>query len=1037
MYDPTLSENNTFTLSSNTLDPNDSSGGFGSLELDTLTNSQSQQSLSSGFDVDYFQEILEASTNNNNLEDMNTSTELLSSEQGEDTLIDFRSSRLMRAFNRMNRRSRNINSFGGDLLTGTTPSILPSSSSDNAGNTFSSARVISVDSNATSYSDWVGNADTIDYYRFSLNDTSDFDLTLSGLAEDIDVSLYNSAGSQIANSDNWGTSSESITEELNAGTYYIRVYPYNGAETNYNLSVSATPLVPVDNAGNTFSSARVINVDSNATSYSDWVGNADTIDYYRFSLNDTSDFDLTLSGLTEDIDVRLYDSAGSQIANSDNWGTASETITEELNTGTYYIQVYPFSGAETNYNLSVSATPLVPIDNAGNTFSNARVINVDSNATIYSDWVGNADTNDYYRFSLNDTSDFDLTLSGLTEDIDVRLYDSAGSQIAYSGNVGTASESITEELNAGTYYIRVYPYNGAETNYTLSVSASVIPQTNLSFSSFDIFDASGDSTSNSIFQGGAIRLSYDLLDTTSFSSVRLEALGNNETLTLGSWNQGSLSNSLINLADFSNLTGGDYQFRAVAQTTDGQDFFSNTESINVLSWTQPNNTIYGTFRGETLNYSGNLDTGTVVVGLGGTDTLNLTGISSSNVTGINGVSLSSFDPFVSTDQAIFQGTAFDYLTLADGREIYFQGIENLQFSDNQSIELQIRTNDPYFKDQWNLHVSDVGSAWRFTQGSDDVLLVSLDSGILTAHGAPGDIFDIPTNPDRLIVDWTDDDNHGDNGHGHQAISVMSSIPNNNSGVAGINWNSDVYVVEPYYDVTLQQGIQDAINYARANGQRIVFQGGIQGENWLNHGGTQQQLEQLIAANSDITLFAVAAGNGNIDIDNTNPYNSNVQKGLSGGVARLQTTHDNVMAVGALENKDSVGNWANTWVNGLMNAGTVRRAPYSNFGQSLTLMAATDSPAMDKFGNMNYFSGTSAANPNMAGIASLVWSVNADLDGGELRQILIDTAMDIGTVGRDNTFGHGLVNADAAVRRAVALESDEQLTRLYSGRSIFA
>jgi subtilisin family serine protease len=100
------------------------------------------------------------------------------------------------------------------------------------------------------------------------------------------------------------------------------------------------------------------------------------------------------------------------------------------------------------------------------------------------------------------------------------------------------------------------------------------------------------------------------------------------------------------------------------------------------------------------------------------------------------------------------------------------------------------------------------------------------------------------------------------------------------------------------------------------------------------------------------------------------------------------------------------------------------------------MAATNSPAMDKFGNMNFFGGTSAANPNMAGIASLVWSVNPTLNGGQLRQILIDTAMDLGTTGRDDTFGNGLVNADAAVRRAWALQRNSALANLYSGSSLF-
>lgn len=73
---------------------------------------------------------------------------------------------------------------------------------------------------------------------------------------------------------------------------------------------------------------------------------------------------------------------------------------------------------------------------------------------------------------------------------------------------------------------------------------------------------------------------------------------------------------------------------------------------------------------------------------------------------------------------------------------------------------------------------------------------------------------------------------------------------------------------------------------------------------------------------------------------------------------------------------------------------------------------------------------------MAGIASLVWSVNSELTGGELRQILIDTAMDLGTVGDDNTFGNGLVNADAAIRRASALADNFDVANLYSGDSLF-
>jgi len=614
------------------------------------------------------------------------------------------------------------------------------------------------------------------------------------------------------------------------------------------------------------------------------------------------------------------------------------------------------------------------------------------------------------------------------------LRNSAGTVITSDDDGGGNNNSliIYTATATGAYFLDARDYASTMTG-TYTVSAGVNSGSNVSFSSFNILDAAGDSNNNSVFQGGAIRLNYSVLNSTSLSNVRLEAVGNGSTINLGTWTGASLSNSLINLANFSSLIGSNYQFRAVARTTSGQDIFSNSQSMSILSWNQPSNTMYGTFAGETLNYTSGLGTGTVVVGRGGTDTLNLSGISRSSVTGINGVSLSSFNPLSSINQAIFRGTAFDYLTLSDGREIYFQGIENLRFSDNSTLELQVRTNDTHYNNQWNLRVSDVDSAWRFTQGSSGVLLVSLDSGILTASGARGGITDISTN--RLITDATDDDNTPDNmydySHGHMATSVMASTANNGSGIAGINWNSSVYMTDVYSGVSLQQGIRDAIAYARARNQRVVFQGGIQGEGWWTSGGTRAQLEQLIRDNSDIAIFAVAAGNGNIDIDNTDPANSSVRQGLSGGVARLQTTHSNVMSVGALELSGS------STVNGLANATSVNRASYSNYGSSLTLMAATNSPAMDKFGNMQSFGGTSCANPNMAGISSLVWSVNSNLNGGQLRQILIDTAMDLGTTGRDNTFGNGLVNADAAVRRALALSRNNQLAMLYSGRSQFA
>ncbi|PIG92759.1 S8 family serine peptidase [Gloeocapsopsis sp. IPPAS B-1203] len=563
------------------------------------------------------------------------------------------------------------------------------------------------------------------------------------------------------------------------------------------------------------------------------------------------------------------------------------------------------------------------------------------------------------------------------------------------------------------------------TSYPPDGSSNPLSTTSINpiFTNFSVFDASGDNTATSVFESGALRLSYNLANAVSLSNVRLEVLRSDRVVsTLGSWNQANLSNELINLASFSNFTGGIYQLRAIVRTSNGQEFSSASQAMKVLSWNRTN----GTFAGETINYTAELGTGAVIIGRGGTDTLNLSGISPSHITSINGMSLAAFNPLSgsTTNQAVFGGTAFDYINLADGREIYLQGIERLRFTDSSTFELEVRTNDTFFGSQWNLHISDVSSAWRFTQGTSNVLLASLDTGILTAAGAAGGIADISTN--RLITDPSDDDNFNNYGHGHSAISIMSATANNASGISGINWNSSVYVNDVYRGVSLQQAIRDTISYARARNQKVVFQGGIQG-NWFNSGGTREQLEQLIRDNSDVAIFAIAAGNGGPGGNLSDPsYLTSVS-----GVAQLETTHNNVISVGALRNTS-----ATTTINGLTNAVSVNIASYSNRGSNLTLMAATDSPAMDKLGNMRFFGGTSGANPNVAGIASLVWSVNSTLSGGQVRQILIDTAMDLGTPGRNNTFGYGLVNADAAVRRASALQRSSDLASLYSGRSIF-
>ena len=345
---------------------------------------------------------------------------------------------------------------------------------DNAGNTLATARAVGTLTATQSFSDWVGSVDTNDYYKFNVGTQSNFSLSLTGLSADADVELLNSSGGVIAISQNCGTTSESITRQLSAGTYYARVYPYS-SDTTYGLSLNATAVAPapIDNAGNTLATARAVGTLTATQSFSDWVGSADIDDYYSFNVTTPSNVNLNLTGLSADVDLYLLNSSGTVISSS-IYGTTSESITSQLSAGTYYARVNRYSG-NTTYGLSLNATAVAPVDNAGNTLATARAVGTLTATQSFSDWVGSADIDDYYSFNVTTPSNVNLNLTGLSADVDLYLLNSSGTVIS-SSIYGTTSESITSQLSAGTYYARVNRYSG-DTTYGLSLNATEVTPT--------------------------------------------------------------------------------------------------------------------------------------------------------------------------------------------------------------------------------------------------------------------------------------------------------------------------------------------------------------------------------------------------------------------------------------------------------------------------------------------------------------------------------------------------------------------------------
>ena len=76
------------------------------------------------------------------------------------------------------------------------------------------------------------------------------------------------------------------------------------------------------------------------------------------------------------------------------------------------------------------------------------------------------------------------------------------------------------------------------------------------------------------------------------------------------------------------------------------------------------------------------------------------------------------------------------------------------------------------------------------------------------------------------------------------------------------------------------------------------------------------------------------------------------------------------------------------------------------------------------GGYNTYSGTSMACPHVAALAALLRQANPELTVGALRWLIESSCLDLGTSGKDNTFGHGRVNGFQAVAKAIEEQTVE-------------
>jgi len=116
-------------------------------------------------------------------------------------------------------------------------------------------------------------------------------------------------------------------------------------------------------------------------------------------------------------------------------------------------------------------------------------------------------------------------------------------------------------------------------------------------------------------------------------------------------------------------------------------------------------------------------------------------------------------------------------------------------------------------------------------------------------------------------------------------------------------------------------------------------------------------------------------------------------------------YESVIAVGATDIYDVAPYWSNT-------------GPYVELaapGVSIYSTLPTYRVTLSRSYGYNYgtLSGTSMACPHVTGTVALVISSDPTLTSTQVRDRLITTADDLGTTGKDNVYGYGLVDADEA------------------------
>lgn len=311
--------------------------------------------------------------------------------------------------------------------------------------------------------------------------------------------------------------------------------------------------------------------------------------------------------------------------------------------------------------------------------------------------------------------------------------------------------------------------------------------------------------------------------------------------------------------------------------------------------------------------------------------------------------------------------------------------------------------DTYYSLQWNLENTgqsggvagadiNIRPVWGITTGSEDIIVAIVDNfGVSFTHE------DISTG--QVISGYTVDGGIGtqfDESKIHNQL-VLGIIGMNHNGLGGrgISPNSKVMPIS-FNNNGDRVKIAAAIDFAVDNGADII------NNSWVLPGTeTNTDIETALTRASELGVLVVNA-TGNSSYGNFVQFPATMPSGLSvGGInnldqAYVNTPHSNETDIVAPSGELGVGK-------------------LEMF--STNFMSAINAPFNSHYNNL--VSGTSFASPHIAGIASLILSINPNIEARsagvnqnpELQNILKNTASSYGTT---DWAGAGRVDAYAAI-----------------------